>query len=129
MKERRYPIIPVSKPRQTRCDKWAQRPEVMRYRAFADEVRLHKVKLPESNYHVIFVMPMPPSWTKKKRDEMEGRPHQQVPDKDNLEKSLLDALYGNDCQVWDGRVTKIWGKEGAIIVREMPEEMAYQVTM
>jgi len=37
MKE--YKITPVPKPRQTRSDKWKQRPCVMRYRAFADEVR------------------------------------------------------------------------------------------
>ncbi|MGL5040059.1 MAG: RusA family crossover junction endodeoxyribonuclease, partial [Aeromonas sp.] len=34
--------------------------------------------------------------------------------KDNLEKALLDAIYANDCQIWDGRATKRWGVEGRI---------------
>lgn len=111
-----YEITPIPKPRQTRADKWKQRPAVLRYRAFADEVRLCGVNLPECGYHVTFVLPMPASWSKKKRDEMSGMPHQQRPDKDNLEKALLDAVYSDDSRVWDGRVTKVWGEKGKIIV-------------
>jgi Holliday junction resolvase RusA-like endonuclease len=118
MTEKAYNITPLGKPRQTRADKWKKRPEVLRYRAFCDEVRLNKVTLPESGYHVIFVLPMPPSWSKKKRALMDGEPHQQKPDKDNLEKALLDALFGEDSHIWDGRVTKIWGETGKMIIRE-----------
>lgn len=118
MNEKVYNIIPLGKPRMTRADKWKKRPEVLRYRAFCDEVRLSKVTLPESGYHVIFVLPMPPSWSKKKRALMDGEPHQQKPDKDNLEKALLDALFGEDSHIWDGRVTKIWGETGKMIIRE-----------
>ena len=113
-----YGITPNTKPRMTRSDKWKQRPCVMKYRAFKDEVRLNKVELPHS-YHVIFAMPMPGSWSKKKRATMDKQPHRQTPDKDNLEKALLDAIYGDDSHVWDGRVTKIWGKIGQIIVKEI----------
>lgn len=87
----------------------------MRYRAYADEVRFRGVVLPES-YHVTFVMPMPKSWSKKRRAEMTGKPHRQKPDKDNLEKALLDALHEDDSHIWDGRVTKLWGEFGRIIV-------------
>ena len=73
--------------------------------------------LPESGYHVTFILPMPRSWSKRKRDDMDGKPHQQKPDKDNLEKAILDAVYADDCCVWDGRATKLWGKEGKIIVK------------
>ncbi|HED3064976.1 TPA: RusA family crossover junction endodeoxyribonuclease [Kluyvera ascorbata] len=118
MSEKIFNIVPLGKPRQTRADKWKKRPEVLRYRAFCDEVRLNKVTLPESGYHVIFVLPMPPSWSKKKRAMMAGKPHQQKPDKDNLEKALLDAIFGEDSHIWDGRVTKIWGETGKIIIRE-----------
>lgn len=118
MNEKVYNITPLGKPRMTRADKWKKRPEVLRYRAFCDEVRLNKVTLQESGYHVIFVLPMPPSWSKKKRALMDGKPHQQKPDKDNLEKALLDALFGEDSHIWDGRVTKIWGETGKIVIRE-----------
>lgn len=118
MNEKIFDITPLGKPRMTRADKWKKRPEVLRYRAFCDEVRLNNVSLPESGYHVIFVLPMPPSWSKKKRSLMDGKPHQQKPDKDNLEKALLDAIFGEDSHIWDGRVTKIWGETGKMIIRE-----------
>lgn len=121
MKTLEYPIVPVPKPRMTQRDKWQKRPAVMRYRAFCDEVRARSINLPESDYHVIFVMPMPKSWSKKKQAEMDGKPHQQKPDKDNLEKALLDAIFDDDSRIWDGRVSKVWGITGMITVR-LPEE-------
>lgn len=113
-----YDITPVPKPRMTQRDKWAKRKPVVTYRAFKDEIRLRKVSLPEYGYHVTFVIPMPKSWSKKKKTEMNGKPHQQRPDKDNLEKALLDAVFDEDSRVWDGRVTKVWGRKGLIIVDE-----------
>lgn len=113
-----YEITPIGKPRMTRSDKWKKRPAVMRYRAFCDEVRLNKVSLPESGYHVTFIIPMPASWSRKRRAEMNGNAHQQKPDKDNLEKALLDAIFDDDSRVWDGRVTKIWGEKGQIVIEE-----------
>ncbi|MEL0577036.1 RusA family crossover junction endodeoxyribonuclease [Pectobacterium punjabense] len=113
-----YNIVPLGKPRMTQRDKWQKRPPVLRYRAFCDEVRLNKITLPEGGWHVTFVLPMPPSWSKKKRSEMNGKPHQQKPDKDNLEKALLDAIFDDDSRIWDGRVSKIWGEFGKIIIEE-----------
>ncbi len=43
----------------TRADNWKQRPAVMRYRAFCDEVRLKNVAMPEQGGHITFVVPMP----------------------------------------------------------------------
>lgn len=114
-----YLIVPAPKPRMTRSDKWKNRSCVQRYYAFKDEVRLRKVTLPECCYHIIFVMPMPQSWSKKKKAEMSGKPHQQKPDKDNLEKALLDAIFEDDCRIWDGRVSKVWGETGKIIIKEL----------
>lgn len=113
-----YPIIPMGKPRMTRADKWKKRPEVMRYRAFCDEVRLRGVTLPESGAHVTFVLPMPASWSKKKRQQHYGQPHQAKPDCDNMLKALMDALYEDDAHIWDCRITKVWGEIGQIIIRE-----------
>ena len=113
-----YNIMPNTKPRMTQRDRWAKRPCVLKYFAFKDEVKLNKVELPDS-YHVIFVMPIPGSWSKKKKAEMDGQPHRQTPDKDNLEKALLDAMYSDDGHKWDGRVTKVWGKIGRIMVQEI----------
>ncbi len=112
-----YKINPVPKPRMTRSDKWKKRPPVMRYWEFKDAVRKAGVTIPESGAHIIFWIQMPRSWNKTKRLMMNGTPHQQRPDKDNLEKALLDAVLDEDCRVWDSRVTKRWAKEGAIEIR------------
>lgn len=112
-----YPITPVSKPRQTQRDKWQKRPAVMRYRAFADECRMRKVTLPEFGAWIVFHIPMPATWTKKKKAEMNGRPHKQKPDADNLAKALMDAVHKDDSVVWDIRATKVWAEQGAIEVR------------
>ena len=112
-----YLINPVAKPRMTRADKWKKRKCVMKYRDFCDQVRASGLTLPSAGYHILFVLPMPASWSIKKRRAMDGQPHQQVPDKDNLEKALLDALFQNDAHIWDGRVTKLWGEIGKIIVK------------
>lgn len=112
-------IDPVAKPRMTQRDKWKKRPAVTRYRAFCDELRRQVsrgFRFPECGYHMKFVIPMPESWSKRKRAEMDGKPHQQTPDKDNLEKAVLDALLVQDCRVWDGRVTKRWGETGMIVI-------------
>jgi Holliday junction resolvase RusA-like endonuclease len=69
---------------------------------------------------------MPRSWSKKKRDDFRGKPHLPTPDKDNLEKAFLDALFSkrtgrktSDSHVWDGRVVKLWDDEGSIFVRAL----------
>ena len=115
-----YHITAVAKPRQTRSDKWKKRPCVMRYRAFADELRAAGVELPDQ-YHITIFLPMPKSWSKKRRLEMDCQPHRQKPDKDNLEKAILDSLYGDDSHVWDGRVTKRWGQTGRMVIESISD--------
>lgn len=116
-----YPVVPVPKPRMTQRDKWQKRPAVMRYRAFCDDLRARKCTFPESGSHVIFHMPMPASWSKKKRTEMLGQPHRQKPDVDNLTKAVLDAVLKDDSGVWDMRTTKIWSDIGCIEIRNPAE--------
>ena len=117
-----YPITPNTKPRMTQSDKWKKRPCVLQYRAFKDEVRLLKVVLPEC-HHVTFVVPMPSSWSLKKQKAHYGKPHQQRPDVDNFCKALFDAVFEEDSHIWDCRMTKIWGSNGEIRIREIkPEE-------
>jgi Holliday junction resolvase RusA-like endonuclease len=100
----------------TQRDRWAKRPAVLRYRAFCDEVRAAGVELYPCGLHITFILPMPKSWSKRKRADMDGQPHQQRPDADNLCKAIFDAVYDEDCGIWDFRVTKLWGEEGAIII-------------
>ncbi len=111
------PITPVPKPRMTQRDKWQVRPPVARYRAFADELRLRvNTHCPEildfEAFDAVFYMPMPLSWSRKKRISTAGKPHQQIPDRDNLLKALQDVLWPDgDQRIYDGRVAKFWAAE------------------
>ncbi len=122
MQTREYPITPVAKPRMTRRDKFLYPPRkcVSQYRRFANTCRLQKVKLPFCGAHVTFILPMPESWSEKKKKKFDGKPHQlkRKNDWDNLGKALSDAIYGEDSMIWDIHVTKRWGREGKIIIEE-----------
>lgn len=112
-------IDPIGKPRQTQSDKWKQRPCVMAYRAFADDLRAacvkHEFTLPMEGLRVDFRVAMPRSWSKKKRATMNGQPHQQKPDLDNMTKAVMDALLGEDCRLWSlDRQEKRWSDTGSI---------------
>lgn len=110
-----YPITPVPKPRQTRADKWKKRESVMRYRAFADEVRLRGLEI-DHNSKIVFMLPMPKSWSKAKKERNDGWPHEETPDLDNLVKALFDAVYKNDSHIWRVNAEKRWGNKGSITV-------------
>ena len=121
----KFKVNPIGKPRMTQRDRWKKRPVVLRYHEYKDALREQAhdsgFVVPECNYHIEFYLPMPKSWSKKKRAEMNRKPHQATPDKDNLEKAFLDTLCEEDSYVWDGRVSKYWGEEGMIIVKEIKE--------
>ena len=82
---------------------------------FRDAVKLHKINY-VSGQHVIFHLPMPPSWSKAKRAKMDGMPHKQKPDIDNLFKALADSIYDDDCQIWKISAEKRWSIIGQIEV-------------
>jgi Holliday junction resolvase RusA-like endonuclease len=65
---------------------------------------------------------MPVSWSKKKQIGLEGKPHQQTPDLDNLIKGFTDALTDADSQIWNISACKLWGREGAILVENYETE-------
>jgi Holliday junction resolvase RusA-like endonuclease len=93
----------------------------MRYRAFADECRAKGLSIEQSGQKITFFIPMPKSWSQKKRAEMNMQPHQQVPDVDNLLKAALDAVHKQDCSVWSVWPEKRWSHYGAIVVNSINE--------
>lgn len=111
-----YDIEPVPKPRQTRSSKWKKTRSEEHYYRFKDEVALSRVEIPDSGYHVLFVLKMPKSWKSNQKDKMRHIPCLKTPDKDNLEKALLDSLFKQDSHIWDGRVSKVWGDSGKMII-------------
>ena len=119
------PITPVSKPRQTRSDKWKQRPCVMRYRAFADKLRskiIYNTNIAPAPIYLTFRMEMPVRWRVSKKKEMLGKPHLLRPDVDNLIKAYLDALFENDSCVYEIHARKVWAHTGAIEVGKWQDD-------
>lgn len=123
MKLHVFPLVPLRKPRQTQRDKWKPSAAVVRYRAFADSLRLlaagQRFTFPEAGARLLFTLPMPKSWSRKQRAAMLGTPHQQVPDIDNLTKAVMDALLPEqDCRVWHiAGLSKVWGEAGEIRIQ------------
>jgi len=114
---------PIPKPRQTRRDKWAQRPCVMRYRAWADLARIEyrnakQRAFPDvrflgtvrhSRIKAVAFFKLPPSWNAATKAKMRGQPHTQRPDADNILKAVGDALFPTgDEHLHDMQISKFW---------------------
>lgn len=91
----------------------------MKYRAFADELRwyarVNNYK-PKDSLKADFFLPMPKSWSKKKREQKNLTPHDQKPDIDNMIKAFLDVLMEEDKLVAEVHCRKFWGETGRIII-------------
>ena len=111
-------VVPTPAPRQSKRDKFKPSKAVLNYRAFRDQVAYQIQELPEDFFHIVFLIPVWPSWSKTKQREHVGHPHLAKPDKDNLEKSLVDAVYRDrsDSHVWNSCSTKLWSYYGAILI-------------
>lgn len=115
-----FTIIPVSKPRMTRSDRWRGRKCVVNYFTFKDELivqaQLMGFELPAKGAKIVFEIPMSDSWSVAKKAAHLGKPHQNKPDVDNLCKAFFDALCPSDQHIWQITLEKRWAKEGRIIV-------------
>lgn len=110
---------PMGAVRQTKRDKWKKRPVVERYHQFRDDLRYacksNNFELGDT-FEIIFYIPMPKSWSKKKMIKMYNTPHNQKPDIDNLVKAVMDALMTDDKQVWKIKAEKRWSDLGSIMI-------------
>lgn len=122
----RIPLHPMAKPRITA--QTIHGDKAKRYYAWRDQFRamlFYSQEAADEYFEITkvgaftakFVIPMPKSWSKKKRAESLGRRHMQRPDADNLMKALKDALVvKDDCVYWDSRQIKIWGESPGILI-------------
>ena len=63
-------IVPVAKPRMTQSDKWKKRPVVQKYWKYKDDLKLLCFLCrwqPKDDLDVKFVLPMPKSWSERKK--------------------------------------------------------------
>lgn len=113
-----FRVVPMGKPRMTQRDRWAKRPAVLRYHAFKDRLRECLADLPclrallegGTVHHLSWTayLPMPPSWPKRKRAALAGALHRAKPDRDNIDKAILDALFSEDSGIASGHLEKRW---------------------
>ena len=116
-----FNLKPMGKPRMTRRDSWAKRPCVLRYWEFKDalnailsETEQHSDAFNMVNYGDVYrvdwvaYFPMAKSWSKKKKSLFTGQAHRQKPDRDNVDKAILDAIFKDDSVISDGRLSKRW---------------------
>jgi Holliday junction resolvase RusA-like endonuclease len=72
------------------------------------EAKSKRFVLPPVGASITFFIPVPPSWSKKKKKLHHGRFHQSKPDIDNLQKAFLDSLMAEDKQIAHLEVQKRW---------------------
>ena len=110
------PINPIPKPRMTRSDKWKKRPCVVKYWEFKESLEKFYLRHENGQIAITFNIPVPKSWSNKKKFEMIGQPHQQKPDIDNLVKAYMDAVLPEDEHIYQIFADKYWSKNGSIEV-------------
>ena len=107
---------PMGKPRMTQRDKWQKRPAVTRYWAYCDRIRAASPpSVPSLDVYAVnlaFYIAMPDTWSARKKEHLVGTYHRSRPDFDNLCKAVCDALFDEDSIIGEGRVRKIWCREG-----------------
>ena len=127
-----FDIIPMGAVRMTVSDKWKtnpnhpdpkkrQRKTVGEYFNFKNSILLQAKSIKfelKTTLDVLFLIPMPNSWSNKKKEKMNGLPHKQKPDTDNLVKAVKDALKKDDSDVWLEKAEKRWAYKGSIIIFE-----------
>jgi Holliday junction resolvase RusA-like endonuclease len=64
----------------------------------------------------VYLIPMPNSWSAKKKEQMNGLPCLTKPDTDNITKAVKDALRKDDGDIWWERAEKRWAYKGSIIL-------------
>lgn len=115
---------PMGAVRQSSSDGWKQRPVVMRYRAYKDEIRkqillkagaegaeeLSKCTM----FTLSFYLPFPKSYNKKKKMLLEKTGHNEKPDIDNLIKAIFDTICKDDKHIKHVTASKYWQSRNSV---------------
>lgn len=125
-----FDVIPMGAPRMTQSDKWKtnpnhidqlkrQRRPVMNYYAFKN-ILLYQAKEMQfelgKTLDALYLIPMPNSWSIKKKERMNGMPCEVKPDTDNITKGVKDTFRKNDSDIWYEKAEKRWAFKGSIII-------------
>lgn len=72
------------------------------------EAKRVKFTMPPSGAAIVFYIPCPRTWSKKKKKQYHGMLHQSTPDLDNLTKAMMDSLLAEDKYIANYSLTKRW---------------------
>tara|TARA_Y100001951_G_C11295317_1_gene275131 strand:+ start:4176 stop:4538 length:363 start_codon:yes stop_codon:yes gene_type:complete len=113
----------MAKPRMTRRDKFPPpRPCVKKYWKFKDELIACAGKegfVLGDKVYMEFHLPMPKSWSKKKKIDMVGECHMSKPDLDNMIKSVGDCLKKDDQTIHEIIAKKFWAEESTLVLKNL----------
>ena len=125
MTEHTFHVNPMGAVRMNKSDAWKKRPAVLRYRAFKDALRLQAPPLRKDPMivNLEFHIPMPASWSEKKKAAMFGGFHRTKPDVDNIFKACTDTLWpDNDSLIAKTTASKFWAYKGRILMEVIYDE-------
>ena len=125
-----FDVIPMGAVRMTQSDKWKtnpnhpdpnkrQRESVRAYFKFKNDLFEQALEMRfelTTFLDAVYFMPMPQSWSDKKRESMIGLPCKVKPDTDNITKGVKDALKVEDGDIWWERAEKRWSYLGSILI-------------
>ncbi|MED1942075.1 RusA family crossover junction endodeoxyribonuclease [Cytobacillus firmus] len=125
-------VEPMGAVRMTGRGKFIK-PNAQRYLHYKNHIKWHTKKQLKGRkvlsgalaVEILFIMPIPGSWSKKKRDASVGEWHVKKPDTDNLVKGVFDSLnkiaWNDDNQVAKVTACKLYGESPGIeiIIREL----------
>lgn len=125
-----FDVIPCPAPRMTQRDriftnpnhpdpKKRQRETVTRYFNFKNilsEQALAMGFVLGKVFDAVYFIPMPSSWSEKKKLKMNGLPHETTPDSDNITKAVKDTLRKSDSDIWWEKAEKRWAYKGSILI-------------
>ena len=111
-------VKPIGKPRMTRRDQWFKRPAVERYWEMKAILKNEVGPIQAQRLKLWYLIQLPKSWSKKRKEAALGKPHLSKPDLDNFVKGTLDALYEEDSVVYEIQAIKLWWLHSIIIIQE-----------
>jgi Holliday junction resolvase RusA-like endonuclease len=125
-----FDVIPTSAPRMSQSDRWKtnpnhpdpkkrQREVVTKYFAYKDTLRWQakQMNYEFKNYlDIVFIVPIPDSFSEKKKQRLNGTPVKTKPDIDNYVKAFMDSLKSEDGDVWFIKAIKVYGFKGSVLV-------------
>lgn len=116
-----FNIDPIPKPRMTIGDRSKHRPIVVRYWNFKSKLQLLAAEI---NYtigdclDIEFHIAMPDTLNVGDKFALNGTPHKERMDIDNLTKAFLDCLDSEDKHIWNLHARKVWSYTGKIIINK-----------